>query len=69
MINRGCHFGKQECSKKILDIAWKKEDDEYQITFQNTFLYKVISRPFFLIWWIPLTRYLALPKTVKLWQN
>ena len=29
MITRGCYLGKQEWSKKMWDIAWTKEDEEY----------------------------------------
>ena len=36
----------------IWGIAWQLEDREFDETCQNTFLYRIIERPFFLSWWI-----------------
>ena len=37
---------------KVWGIAWTKEDEDYKNSCQHTFMYKVIDKPFFLIWWI-----------------
>ena len=52
MIENGFHFDKQEWKRKVCEIAWVQEDDEYRITCQNTFLFKVIDRSYILNWWI-----------------
>ena len=52
VINGGCYFSKDEWKKKIWEIAWVKEDEDYKFTCQTTFMYKVIDKPYFLIWGI-----------------
>ena len=52
MINNGCWLSKSEWKNMIWGIAWQLEDREIDETCQNTFLYRIIERPFFLSWWI-----------------
>ena len=52
MIANGCHLSKVEWKKIIWEIALQKEDEEYDLHRSNALLFKVIDRPFYLIWWI-----------------
>ena len=52
MINGGCCFSKEEWKKKLWEIAWLKENEDYKFIYQTTFMYKIIDKPYFLIWWI-----------------
>ena len=48
MVNRGCNLSKPDWKKLDWDIAWRMEDEEYDISF----MYGIIDRPLFLAWWI-----------------
>ena len=50
--NGGCHLSKPEWKKKIWVIAWQKEDEVYELQRSNAMLFRVLDRPFYLIWWI-----------------
>ena len=50
--NGGCHLSKPEWKKKIWGIAWQKEDEWYELQRSNAMLFRVLDRPFYLIWWI-----------------
>ena len=54
MIYGGCYHDKYEWRRYIWDIAWSKfkEDEEYNMLCQNSFMYKIIGKALFLNWWI-----------------
>ena len=52
MIANGCHLSKVEWEKKIWEIAWRKEDEEYDLHRSNALIFRVLDCPFYLIWWI-----------------
>ena len=48
MIGGRFHSSKEEWRNKVWEIAWSKEDEEYNAFRQNTVMYKIIDKPFFL---------------------
>ena len=52
IINGGCYFSRDEWKKKIWEIARVKEDEDYKFICKTTFMYKIIDKPYCLIWWI-----------------
>ena len=52
MINGGCYLSKLEWKTMVWDIAWRMEDFEYSLSCPNSFMYRIIDKPYFLTWWI-----------------
>ena len=52
LIENGCHLSKYEWKKKVWEIAWQKEDEMYDLYRNDALLFRVIDRPFYLIWWV-----------------
>ena len=52
MLNNGCYLSKDEWRIMVWDIAWQMEDNEYNLDCPNTFMFRIIDRPYFLTWWI-----------------
>ena len=52
IINRGCYLSKLEWRTMVWDIAWQMEDYEYSLRCPNSFMSRIIDKPFFLTWWI-----------------
>ena len=52
MIDRGFHMSKLDWKKKIWEIAWQREDEGYELHRCDALMFKVIDRPFYLVWWI-----------------
>ena len=52
MAENECHFSKTEWKNKIWDIAWSMEDNDYELHNNRSLLFRIIERPFYLIWWI-----------------
>ena len=49
LIENGCHLSKYEWKKKVWEIAWQKEDEMYDLHRNDALLFRVIDRPFYLI--------------------
>ena len=52
MINGGCYLSKYEWKTMVWDIAWQMEDNTYNLSCPNTFMFRIIDKPYFLTWWI-----------------
>ena len=52
MIEGGCHMSKHEWKEYIWNIAWLIEDEGYVNSTKDNIMYKVIERPFYLVWWV-----------------
>ena len=52
MINCGCYLTKAEWKGMVWEIAWQMEDNEYSLSCPNTFMFRIIDKPFFLTWLI-----------------
>ena len=56
MVNRGRYIHREGLNNMIWERTWCLEDNEcyplYKQPGQNYLLFKVIEKPFYLVWWI-----------------
>ena len=70
MIMNGHYYSKEGWRKMVWECVWAKEDEDcitlYKQPHQNILLYRVTSKPYFLIWWLLSDLY---PSKISMCEN